>query len=75
MLKNILTTSKFYGMDKTNNCPVCGKNATKEYTPFCSKRCADIDLGKWFMGSYAVPAVENDEIPPDEDEIPPEEQH
>jgi hypothetical protein len=25
------------------------------YRPFCSKRCADIDLQKWLTGSYAIP--------------------
>jgi len=49
-------------------CPLCGKTAHKPYTPFCSKRCADIDLSRWFRGSYAVPAVENDDEP-DEGEI------
>lgn len=44
-------------------CPICDKPATLEHVPFCSKRCADIDLGKWFTGSYAVPAVENDDEP------------
>jgi len=43
-------------------CPICGKAATvAEYRPFCSKRCADIDLGNWLGERYTVPAVE----PPD----------
>ena len=37
------------------NCPVCQKPTDKAYRPFCSKRCADVDLGRWFNGSYAVP--------------------
>lgn len=36
-------------------CPICKKPAQKTYRPFCSKRCADADLGKWFSGAYAVP--------------------
>ena len=39
-------------------CPIC--NATikdMDFTPFCSKRCADIDLGRWLKGSYAIPAA------------------
>ena len=44
-------------------CPICGKAALESCKPFCSKRCADLDLGKWFSGSYAVPAVENDDEP------------
>ena len=47
---------------KTYKCPVCHKIvAENRYKPFCSKRCADIDLGRWFDGSYAVPAQELDE--------------
>ena len=37
-------------------CPICGKPAQQEYRPFCSKRCADIDLGRWFGGDYSIPA-------------------
>ena len=44
-------------------CPTCGKAAHVPYTPFCSKRCADVDLNRWFRGDYAVPAVENDDEP------------
>ena len=39
-------------------CPICGKPATEVSAPFCSKRCADIDLHKWLGGVYAVPADE-----------------
>ena len=35
-------------------CPICGKNAVLEYTPFCSKRCADIDLNRWLSEGYVV---------------------
>ena len=51
-------------------CPICAKATLPAYTPFCSKRCADIDLAHWFRGSYAVAAVENDD---DADEDPIEE--
>ena len=37
-------------------CPVCGQAETAEDKPFCSKRCADIDLGRWLTESYTVPA-------------------
>lgn len=36
-------------------CPICGKPADLKYRPFCSKRCADIDLGRWLTGSYVIP--------------------
>lgn len=42
-------------------CPQCGKPAAEAYKPFCSKRCADIDLNRWLSGTYAIPAEENDE--------------
>ena len=51
-------------------CPICGKEADPKYRPFCSRRCADIDLGRWMSGSYAIPvepdsSEDGDEIPPD----------
>ena len=36
-------------------CPVCGKPTVREHRPFCSKRCAEVDLGRWLKGVYAVP--------------------
>jgi len=53
-------------------CPICGKPAELATHPFCSKRCADVDLSRWFKGSYAIPAAEpdNDDLDafsPDED--------
>ena len=39
-------------------CPICGKPADEKYRPFCSKRCADIDLGRWISGSYRIPSDE-----------------
>jgi len=36
-------------------CPICGKPGTAGFVPFCSKRCADIDLGRWLKGGYAIP--------------------
>ena len=43
-------------------CPICGKPGSTPHRPFCSPRCREIDLGRWFSGTYAVPAVE----PPDD---------
>ncbi len=48
------------------SCPICKKQPDSKYRPFCSRRCADIDLGKWLTGSYAIPAADTDE----EDSIP-----
>ena len=36
-------------------CPICGKPGVQEYRPFCSRRCADVDLGRWLNGSYVIP--------------------
>lgn len=39
-------------------CPICEKHqAVAEYRPFCSKRCADVDLQRWFTGGYAIPVL------------------
>lgn len=42
-------------------CPICGKATDPKARPFCSKRCADIDLGKWLSGSYAIPSEDPEE--------------
>ncbi|MDA5558682.1 DNA gyrase inhibitor YacG [Shimia sp. MMG029] len=44
------------------SCPICKKKAVAEYRPFCSKRCADVDLSKWFSGEYAVPSQDHEEV-------------
>jgi endogenous inhibitor of DNA gyrase (YacG/DUF329 family) len=41
-------------------CPICGKESQRDFYPFCSRRCADIDLNRWLSGSYAIPAVEDE---------------
>jgi endogenous inhibitor of DNA gyrase (YacG/DUF329 family) len=43
------------------SCPICGKPVNAEVRPFCSKRCADVDLARWFNGSYAVPSNDPDD--------------
>lgn len=42
-------------------CPICGKPRDPKYDPFCSKRCAEIDLSRWLKGVYAIPGAESDE--------------
>jgi endogenous inhibitor of DNA gyrase (YacG/DUF329 family) len=42
------------------SCPICGKPAAGKTRPFCSRRCADVDLNRWLSGVYAVPAAEED---------------
>ena len=41
-----------------SKCPICETPTVQKYRPFCSKRCADIDLGKWMTGGYALPSEE-----------------
>ena len=43
---------------KAGKCPICGKTGVKKYRPFCSRRCADLDLAKWLNGNYTVPTDE-----------------
>lgn len=40
------------------SCPICGEDAEHRYRPFCSKRCADIDLGKWLNEGYTIPETD-----------------
>ncbi|MFG1297866.1 DNA gyrase inhibitor YacG [Xanthobacter variabilis] len=48
-------------------CPICGKPQVEKYRPFCSKRCADVDLNRWLSGAYAIPVTaeedEDGEVP------------
>jgi len=46
-------------------CPVCGKPSVRAFHPFCSARCADVDLNRWLSNSYVIPggANENAEEP------------
>ena len=49
-------------------CPICGRPADPRLAPFCGRRCADVDLGRWLTGVYRVPASEDErdyETPPD----------
>ncbi|MEI9890908.1 MAG: DNA gyrase inhibitor YacG [Caulobacteraceae bacterium] len=43
-----------------SRCPVCRRPVEGAYRPFCSKRCADVDLGRWLTGGYVIPG-EGDE--------------
>ncbi|UXN73804.1 DNA gyrase inhibitor YacG [Devosia sp. A8/3-2] len=52
----------------TKTCPICGKPAVEKYRPFCSARCADVDLNRWFTGSYVIPA--RDDEPQQDNALP-----
>ena len=43
-------------------CPICGANTDPKYRPFCSRRCADVDLARWMNGAYAVPSANQEDI-------------
>ena len=51
---------------RAGKCPICGGAGTERFRPFCSKRCADVDLSRWLGGNYSVPVVELDEKDLDE---------
>jgi endogenous inhibitor of DNA gyrase (YacG/DUF329 family) len=51
-------------------CAICGKPAVEKFHPFCSARCATLDLGRWLGEGYKVPVVEED--PEEESFVPPE---
>lgn len=46
-------------------CPICDRDTVTAFRPFCSKRCADVDLAKWLGGGYAIPSDD----PDDADEV------
>ena len=46
-------------------CPICKAETVRAYRPFCSKRCADVDLARWLGGGYALPGAD----PEDEDDL------
>ena len=49
---------------KVPSCPICGRPRDERLRPFCSARCRDSDLLRWFKGDYAIPATE---VEPDDD--------
>ena len=49
-------------------CPICGKPRNELYDPFCSKRCADVDLHRWLKGSYVIPGGGAKPEPDEEEE-------
>jgi endogenous inhibitor of DNA gyrase (YacG/DUF329 family) len=54
-------------------CPICAKETDAKYRPFCSRRCADIDLGKWLNESYVLPGKDSEDdsaAMPDEGDLP-----
>ncbi len=52
--------------EATGHCPQCDKETVHRYRPFCSKRCADLDLHNWLQGNYAIPTEEEDSQVPED---------
>lgn len=64
--------ARIKAMNDKKSCPICGKPEAAEYSPFCTKRCADVDLSRWLGGVYRIPtneAPEGGDWPPDEEEV------
>ena len=49
-------------------CPICAKPAAEAFRPFCSRRCADVDLNRWLSGAYSIPGREDEEEDGEHDE-------
>lgn len=54
-------------MAPEKKCPICGKAAVEAFRPFCSKRCADVDLNRWLTGAYVIPARDDEPMIGDND--------
>lgn len=57
------------------SCPICGKATAADYRPFCSRRCADVDLGRWLTESYRIPAETEEEADEQEPDATPPKPH
>lgn len=53
-----MTVTKSGPRVKGQRCPICGGLAQQKFRPFCSSRCADLDLGAWLGGRYRIPSAE-----------------
>ena len=47
---------------QNKGCPICEKPENNNFSPFCSKRCADLDLGKWLREDYRIQTNEEADI-------------
>ena len=47
----------------SRSCPICSRPTEAAFKPFCSKRCADVDLNRWLTDRYAVPVEEGSDRP------------
>lgn len=49
-------------LGKRRSCPICGKPIAAAHRPFCSARCADVDLARWLGGHYRIATEEEPDI-------------
>ncbi|HEY8593762.1 MAG TPA: DNA gyrase inhibitor YacG [Devosiaceae bacterium] len=56
-----MAAEKVTRLRPTRPCPICGKPSVQAFHPFCSSRCADVDLNRWLKGAYVIPAREEEE--------------
>jgi endogenous inhibitor of DNA gyrase (YacG/DUF329 family) len=60
-------TGKEHPRGTRARCPICRAPTEAAWKPFCSRRCADVDLGRWLTGGYAIPGEDAaEETPPSE---------
>jgi endogenous inhibitor of DNA gyrase (YacG/DUF329 family) len=50
------------------SCPICKKPSAEAWRPFCSRRCADADLGRWLTGGYAIPGEPVEPADPEDED-------
>ena len=62
-----MADAKVTRLRPTRPCPICGKPSAQAFHPFCSARCADIDLNRWLSNAYVIPA-ERTAKPEEDDE-------
>ncbi|SMF92036.1 hypothetical protein SAMN02982917_0461 [Azospirillum oryzae] len=55
------------GAKTGTNCPICGRPTEPATRPFCSKRCADVDLSRWLGGVYRIESPETPTAPGESD--------
>lgn len=57
--------------NNNDKCPICKESATENYHPFCSARCCEIDLGRWFNESYVIAGEKTSKGQSDDDNLDP----
>jgi endogenous inhibitor of DNA gyrase (YacG/DUF329 family) len=62
-----MPTEKVVRLRPVRPCPICGKPSVQAFHPFCSSRCAQIDLNRWLTGAYVIPASVDPDPAADDD--------